>query len=251
MLRFNYCCLALLAYTLTLVFCPLVSADSEISWHTFLGSSDADFGNSVAVNGSGNLYVTSLNYGSWGSPINPHVGNWDALVAKIYDLDIDDDGWPNDTDGCPYDLNKSNPEACGCGVADTDSDSDGTFDCNDECPLNPDKISPGLCGCGVPDVDSNGDGTADCLDQVALQEIISTSSSGIRYWDVAESEWTQMTASTPTGDIAAGDFTGDGKAEVASCWSSGLWYQDGASFDWTKVSNTAPAQLTAGDVTGQ
>ena len=59
-----------------------------------------------------------------------------------------------------------------------------------------------------------------------------------------------MAASTPTGDIAAGDFTGDGKADVASCWSNGLWYQDGATLDWTKVSGTAPIAVTAGDVTG-
>jgi hypothetical protein len=83
-----------------------------------------------------------------------------------------------------------------------------------------------------------------------LSEIIGTWSSGIWYWDVATAKWTKMTASTPTGDIAAGDFTSDGKADVASCWKSGLWYQDGATLDWTKVSNTEPTQLTAGDVTG-
>ena len=59
-----------------------------------------------------------------------------------------------------------------------------------------------------------------------------------------------MTSDLTKGDIAAGDFTGDGIADVASTWSSGLWYQDGATFDWTKVSNEAPTKLTAGDVTG-
>ena len=59
-----------------------------------------------------------------------------------------------------------------------------------------------------------------------------------------------MTSDSPDGDIAAGDFNGDGKADVASCWESGLWYQDGATLDWTKVSGTAPDNVTAGDVTG-
>jgi hypothetical protein len=59
-----------------------------------------------------------------------------------------------------------------------------------------------------------------------------------------------MAASTPTGYIAAGDLTGDGKADVASCWDNGLWYQDGATLGWTKVSDSAPVSLTAGDVTG-
>jgi hypothetical protein len=81
-------------------------------------------------------------------------------------------------------------------------------------------------------------------------EIIGIWSSGIWYWDVAESSWTQMTSDTPDGDIAAGDFTGDGEADVATILSDGLWYRDGATFSWTKVSDSAPVSLTAGDVTG-
>jgi len=53
----------------------------------------------------------------------------------------------------------------------------------------------------------------------------------------------------PSGEIAAGDFTGDGRADVASCWSSGLYYQNGDTLGWTKVWKTAPYTLTAGDVT--
>ena len=58
-----------------------------------------------------------------------------------------------------------------------------------------------------------------------------------------------MWSSMRSGDIAAGDYTGDGKADVASNWSSGLWYQNGATLGWTKVSSTASKRLTAGDVT--
>ena len=83
-----------------------------------------------------------------------------------------------------------------------------------------------------------------------LSEIIGTWSSGIWYWDVAESKWTKMTSYTTSGDIAAGDFSGDGKADVASNWSSGLWYQNGANLGWTKVSSAAFNRLTAGDITG-
>ena len=83
----------------------------------------------------------------------------------------------------------------------------------------------------------------------SIAEIIGTWSSGIWYRDVAASKWTQMNSHTPDGDIAVGDFIGDGKADVASCWDSGLWYQNGANLDWTKVTNTAPYNVTAGDVT--
>jgi hypothetical protein len=59
-----------------------------------------------------------------------------------------------------------------------------------------------------------------------------------------------MTSDATDGDIAAGDFNGDGIADVASIWPGGLWYQDGATFEWTKVSNEALTKLTTGDVTG-
>jgi len=49
-----------------------------------------------------------------------------------------------------------------------------------------------------------------------LSEIIGTWNSGIWYWDEGESKLTQMTDDTLDGDIAAGDFTGDGIADVAS-----------------------------------
>ena len=83
-------------------------------------------------------------------------------------------------------------------------------------------------------------------------EIIGNWPSGIFYRDVAGSSWTRMTDSGyyTDGDIAAGDFTGDKKADVASCWDSGLWYQNGDTLGWTKVWDLAPSRVTAGDITG-
>ena len=74
--------------------------------------------------------------------------------------------------------------------------------------------------------------------------------SGIWYWDAAESEWTQMASDITTGDIAAGDFSGDGKADVAGIFDGGLWYIDGATLNWTKIDSSPPFRVTAGDVTG-
>jgi len=82
-------------------------------------------------------------------------------------------------------------------------------------------------------------------------EIIGTWDSGIWYWDVAESERTQMTSYVCNGDLSAGDFNGDGKADVASSWGKdGLWYQDGDSLAWTKTDSSPPFRVTAADVTG-
>ena len=81
-------------------------------------------------------------------------------------------------------------------------------------------------------------------------EIIGTWASGIWYWNPATSGWTQMYNYVPSGPIAAGDVTGDGRADVVSCWPSGLWYQNGATLGWTKVYGSAPSKVAAGDITG-
>ena len=81
-------------------------------------------------------------------------------------------------------------------------------------------------------------------------EIIGTWDSGIWYWDMAASTWTQMTSYVTDRDIASGDFTGDGKADVASIWDSGLWYQDGATLAWTMIDSLPQNDVAACDVTG-
>jgi hypothetical protein len=49
---------------------PLV-IDPTLTWNTFLGGSGTDYGRSVAVDGSGNVYVAGYSNASWGSPVSP------------------------------------------------------------------------------------------------------------------------------------------------------------------------------------
>ena len=62
-----------------------VSAEGTpaFGWNTFLGSSNLDYGYSIAVDSSGNAYVVGRSDATWGSPINPLSGQSDAFVAKL------------------------------------------------------------------------------------------------------------------------------------------------------------------------
>ena len=83
-------------------------------------------------------------------------------------------------------------------------------------------------------------------------EIIGTLDNGIYYWDVVAASKTQMTPDVGAKDIAAGDFNGDGIADVASTWGNfGLYYQDGATLAWIQIDPSPPFRVTAGDMTGQ
>ena len=64
-------------------FAAKLNSIGERQWHTFLGSSGTDYGNAVAVDGSGNVYVAGRSYATWGSPVNPYSGGADAFAAKL------------------------------------------------------------------------------------------------------------------------------------------------------------------------
>jgi hypothetical protein len=65
------------------VFTAKLNDSGALQWNTFLGSSSNDVSYSIAVDGSGNVYVAGESGANWGSPTNAHAGGIDALVAKL------------------------------------------------------------------------------------------------------------------------------------------------------------------------
>ncbi len=64
-------------------FAAKLNSSGVIQWNTFIGSSADDQGRSIAVDGSGNIYVAGYSDATWGSPVNAHVGSDDAFAAKF------------------------------------------------------------------------------------------------------------------------------------------------------------------------
>jgi hypothetical protein len=65
-------------------FAAKLDSSGALQWHTFLGGSGIDFGYSIALDGSGNVYVAGASTPSWGSPVRAHSGGYfDAFAAKL------------------------------------------------------------------------------------------------------------------------------------------------------------------------
>ena len=60
-----------------------LTIDPAYAWHTFYGSSGTDYGQGIAVDGSGNVYVTGYSLATWGFPLHPHSGGYDIFVLKL------------------------------------------------------------------------------------------------------------------------------------------------------------------------
>src|SRR6266446_5413886 len=64
-------------------FAAKLDSSGKLIWNTFLGGSGDDYGFGVAVNGSGNVYVTGFSNAIWGSPVRAYGSSLDAFAAKL------------------------------------------------------------------------------------------------------------------------------------------------------------------------
>jgi len=67
------------------VFVAKLNQSGVLEWNTFLGGVDTDSGWAIAIDGSGNLYVTGYSWATWGTPKTPFAPGSiiDAFVAKL------------------------------------------------------------------------------------------------------------------------------------------------------------------------
>ena len=60
-----------------------LTIDPTLAWNTFLGGSGSDRGSDIAVDDSGNVYITGRSDATWGSPTRAYTADNDAYVAKL------------------------------------------------------------------------------------------------------------------------------------------------------------------------
>ena len=63
-----------------------LNSSGTYQWHTFHGSDSYDYGNSIAVDTNGNVYVAGYSPTEWGSPLNPYIGSYDIVVLKLAEI---------------------------------------------------------------------------------------------------------------------------------------------------------------------
>lgn len=76
------------------VFVTKLSTDGVCQWYTHVGSAAHDLNRSMAVDGSGNVYVVGRSGASWGSPVNPHAGPEDAFFEDAFVAKLNNNGDP-------------------------------------------------------------------------------------------------------------------------------------------------------------
>ncbi len=54
-----------------------------LTWNTFQGGGGSEYTNGIALDPSGNIYVTGWSNATWGSPVRAYTGDYDAFVAKL------------------------------------------------------------------------------------------------------------------------------------------------------------------------
>lgn len=70
-------------------FAARLDASGRILWSSFLGGTDTDVADSIAIDAAGEVYIAGHSRSGWGQPLHPFAGGpSDALVAKLDGLGV-------------------------------------------------------------------------------------------------------------------------------------------------------------------
>jgi uncharacterized delta-60 repeat protein len=64
-------------------FAAKLTTGGSLIWHTFMGSSNYEYGMSIATNNSGDIYLGGFGEADWGSPIQSYTADRDGFLAKL------------------------------------------------------------------------------------------------------------------------------------------------------------------------
>ncbi|MDH3330262.1 MAG: SBBP repeat-containing protein [Desulfobulbaceae bacterium] len=64
-------------------FVAKLDQNGVLQWNTFMGGIGSDYSRGVAIDLKGYIYVTGSSNISWGTPLAPHNGDYDAFVAQL------------------------------------------------------------------------------------------------------------------------------------------------------------------------
>jgi endonuclease/exonuclease/phosphatase family metal-dependent hydrolase len=67
-------------------FAAKLDSNGVRQWHTFMGSTSRDTGTGIAVDDSGNVYVSGFGDATWGTPVNPRAGKAGKEIAFVVKL---------------------------------------------------------------------------------------------------------------------------------------------------------------------